>query len=383
MIEIEYLQHPDVMEAVAEFQKAANEKTDVAFNLFSLSSRNIHLEHFHSDVIATLLNPDGTHKQKDLFLSLFIEYLNKGEKIIDKNAFKNAEVLREACNIDIWIRDTVSKQSIIIENKMNDAVDADDQISRYIKLSENLTEVSDRESYKVAAAVYLTLDGVKKAPGLDEGLTNQVLNVGGFEDSESDLVNGWLKPCMQACNEQAGSSFIYQYIRLIKYLANNNLDKKAMESLYKFMGKDNGLEIINSLLTMASKMVTYRRDKFMDNITNYSPFKKSHRYNADGALYNNYLIGDDELKIDVYFEEKGGAYLVLWNPKNRTLQGRDLVTTKLIDTGLLEEFREDVTYGSGYWKKFDIGDVYKNMCEVDDAITVFVKRLMEGLRNRQ
>ena len=107
-----------------EIERIEREKQNNGFNLFTISSYNSYLENFHSDVIAILLSPKERHLQKEKFFKLFLSFLSsKYNAIIDENNYQNYEVLREKGRIDIWIKDKISKRCIIIENKINDAVD--------------------------------------------------------------------------------------------------------------------------------------------------------------------------------------------------------------------------------------------------------------------
>ena len=215
---IEFLNHPEIWELVQENNKIKIHKNEVSYNLFTISSYNSYLENFHSDIIASLLNPYGLHQQGNTFLCLFVEFLNKCYNVdIQLSDFQNVLVTREIGRIDIWIRDEVSKQCIIIENKINNAQDMEDQIIRY-------SEYSETNNYEVKAIVYLSLDGNKKAPVTNDKLDRFVKNVSAFNDTKNDLVHGWLQLCLENHGNHDSFSVIHQYIKLIKHLANNNMN---------------------------------------------------------------------------------------------------------------------------------------------------------------
>src|SRR5687768_2464057 len=46
---------------------------DVGFNLFVIISDIYHKENFHSDILTRLIDPRGTHQEKDRYLQLFLE----------------------------------------------------------------------------------------------------------------------------------------------------------------------------------------------------------------------------------------------------------------------------------------------------------------------
>ena len=131
-----------------EIERIEREKKNNGFNLFTISSYNSYLENFHSDVIALLLSQKERHLQKEKFFKLFLSFLQeKYGATIDENNYQNYEVLREKGRIDIWIKDEISKKCIIIENKINDAVDMPNQIERYY-------DYASKRGYLVDSIVY-------------------------------------------------------------------------------------------------------------------------------------------------------------------------------------------------------------------------------------
>ena len=80
----------------------------------------------HSRLLGELLDPNGTHGQKRLFLTSFLDMLGVYEPL--QGEWK---VTVEAGRIDILIRRDNPPSVIIIENKANDAVDQDGQLYRY------------------------------------------------------------------------------------------------------------------------------------------------------------------------------------------------------------------------------------------------------------
>lgn len=373
---IEFLNNAEIQQIVHQHNKTKIHKKQVTYNLFTISSYNSYLENFHSDIISSLLDPAGLHQQGNTFLHLFIDYLNKYYDCnILSTEFQNAIVTRETGRLDIWIRDEKSKQSVIIENKINNAPDMNEQIDRYFTYAE------DARRYKVRAVVYLSLDGTKKAPPTIENLEHFVKNIGAFTNNESDLVSGWLKPCQESHGNTDSLSVIHQYSKLIQHLANKNMDTKTMESYYQFLSTHDGIEIANTIVEMNSKVSTFRADKFANAITNFAPFKKQIRYRQNYWLYENYKVKNCNLKLDVWFEFDGSAYIVFWNPSQHGLEGRIPITERLEVINLLDEFDQIPHYaGNGYHKVFKIGDCYKNMVEVDNAVIEFVRNLMQGLK---
>lgn len=88
-------------------------------------------ENAHSRILAKLFqykNTDGEY----VILKSFIEYIlkNNKDKAFDKIEIKKPRITQEEQRIDIWIRD--DNYAIIIENKVYEAGDQEEQLARYI-----------------------------------------------------------------------------------------------------------------------------------------------------------------------------------------------------------------------------------------------------------
>ncbi|MBB6274039.1 hypothetical protein HDF26_004512 [Pedobacter cryoconitis] len=371
---INFLNSGIVTDIVMKQDLVNNKKKEASYNLFTISSYNSYIENFHSDIISSLLSPVAAHKLGNAFLFLFIDYLNSIPGLeINRNDFTNVEVTREKGKLDIWIKDLSSRRAIIIENKINNAMDMDNQLDRYWQYVETA-------NYRVVAIIYLTLDGTKKAPPA-EGAINQIIkNIEAFSSESNNLINGWLEPCLHAASNLDSSTFIYQYIKLIKHLANRTMQTNTMEELYQFISAENGFKTLDTIVKMYSDLTTFRADKFSKQLIDYSPFKKQFRYKPMYVLYDYYIYKDHRLKLDVWFEEIGGAEVVFWNVTTSGINGRMVLTERLNEIGLRQEFTDEVSYNdNGYTKHFIVGDKYKSMAEVDQAVLAFLKKIMEKL----
>jgi len=373
---IDLFEHPIIQDIVSQYNATKRDKQRAAYNLFTISSYNSYLENFHSDIIASLLNPNGLHQQGDTFLQIFIDMLNEHSHTNILNSdFKNTIVTRETGRIDIWIRDETSRQSIIIENKINNADDMEDQIDRYVTYAESTRK------YPVKAVVYLSLEGAKKAPRTKGNFDHLVKNMKAFDYSQSNLVSGWLRPCFHAANNKDSESVIHQYINLIQHLATKNMDSNTMESFYKFINNNDGIGTVKAIIDMYNNINSHRTDKFSDAMTDISPFGRSWRYRSNYWLCEGYSVGESSFKLDVWFDSDGSATIVFWDTELPGEEGRIALTEKLNAINSLHEFNDEILYGNGYPKYFKIGEIYKTMANVDDAITDFVKKFLSDLRN--
>ena len=62
---------------INEAYKIVKQNTGEDFNIFGILGMERKEVKTHSKFLAELLNPKGSHLQGDMFLKLFIEYLNK------------------------------------------------------------------------------------------------------------------------------------------------------------------------------------------------------------------------------------------------------------------------------------------------------------------
>jgi hypothetical protein len=119
------------------------------FNVFSIWGIG-HLEVItHTPFLEELLNPKGSHGQKDLFLKSFLdEFTNFTEA---EKSSEDWKVLREREKVDLRIVNYELMKAVFIENKIySDAHSG--QLSRYYKIFE--------EQFKCDGEfIYLTIDG--------------------------------------------------------------------------------------------------------------------------------------------------------------------------------------------------------------------------------
>jgi len=354
--------------------KAKKEKELAGYNLFTISSYTYYLENFHSDIISSLLNPFGLHNEGYTFLNIFIEYINKNfEQKIELSKYKNVTVLREKGRLDVWIKDESSKRSIILENKINNAPDRDDQLSDYY-------EYAIKNGYKVDVVVYLSKDGSKIAPAQNKTIEAPVINIGAFMKINYDLLNGWLKPCLEATTNDDSRSFLYQYCKLISHLSNNNMDNELKEAFYQFVDKNKALQTIEDLKNLIIHLPDYRAEKFEKLTTQIAPFKKRFKYQNNYWIFEKYENEEGSYKLDVFFENNGNAKVVMWNNLKGNNGGYETVEKILKEIGLLERFN-GVSLYHGLTAEFTISEEYPSIGAIDNAVVKLVLQVFEKLKN--
>jgi hypothetical protein len=347
-------------------------KQELAFNLFTLSTYGSQLENFHSDILQGLLNPKAFHGENDLFLSLFISFLNNIKPQLNIKDFQtaNAIVEREAGRIDISIKDNTSKKAIIIENKINDAVDQVRQIDNYY-------EKLLKAEYEVVAIVYLTLDGVKNVPPTENQVEHLILNIPAFSEEENDLI-GLLNRFYSEVKTVDTAAFVNQYIKLIKHLNSNAIDKNLMNQFYKLSSSNPNFDFQANAPELNRRISTFRADKLVKSILTYSPFKKYTRYLDDYRCFENLSVQNFNLKLDLSCNLNGSAAINFWIP-NAEPVGRAVLTELLSKGDLLKDFGNEIgNGGNGYIKKFTV-ERSGSMEQVDIEISNYVKLFLERL----
>jgi hypothetical protein len=372
----DFVSHKKFENIDKEIERIERERQNNGFNLFTISSYNTYLENFHSDVIALLLSSKERHLQQERFFKLFLSFLReKYGAIIDENNYQNYQVLREKGKIDIWIKDEISKRCIIIENKINDAIDMPNQIERYY-------DYVSEKGYLVDGIIYLTLKGNKNAPKVGrKEIDDKIIDIVAFVQDKKNLCNGWLFNCYIEAKERKdddSSTFIYQYIKLIKHLSLVVMNNELKKDFYEVVSNEQNREKARVLVTLLNELETYRMDLFMEKIgKDYAPFTKIYRYKPYHQLFEGYEEKGIVYKLDVHFYEDKSC-LDFWCPNIEEDECTQHISNKLSKMQLLEEFTLG-GFGGGMYKWFTIED-YHNIREIDEAVYIFVHNFFVKLR---
>ncbi|MBC5772793.1 PD-(D/E)XK nuclease family protein [Pontibacter sp. KCTC 32443] len=198
------------------------------FNIFSLLLNKHDEVNLHSNFIAELLDPEGSHKLGRKFLDHFLTLCG-----VEPTKLTQPEIFREFRNIDILIR---SKElTIILENKIW-AGDQDRQLDRYYN-----TIV--KEGTANILIIYLSLDG-KEPSGyslgdlqINDNLDSLLLTL-----SYSADIRNWLGHCIkEAALTPSVRETIIQYKNLIEELTGNSMSREEMLELMALLGKNDNV----------------------------------------------------------------------------------------------------------------------------------------------
>jgi len=358
-----------------------------SFNIFSISSTNSHKENYHSDILALLLDPSEKHEAGEIYLNLFLDFLINSYKVsIDKNNYCDVEIKKEnptdsmdlRGRIDILIRDTKSKHCIIIENKINNAGDTQNQLEKYFV---NETKLG----YTVDSIVYLPLNQNKKAPLTNNDSINRlIVNIPAFSNKRDDLYYGWISACYKANANNSATSFIYEYSKLLKHLSKMGLDRDIKDEFYEIISEKEGLDRVQSIFELADGLNEYRADIFMEKINDdYTPFRKIYRWKKNYWLFENYQDENLIYKLDVEFLSDE-VRIDFWNSNYKELiltdnEKKELIKSKLKAINYFDDFKEG-GYGNGMYKVFTLQE-NQGIKDLDCEVLTYIQNFFKQLKN--
>ncbi len=217
-----------LLDQIGEITKRHEEITKLSgenFNVFKVIGVTTKEVKLHSRFLGELLNPSGSHGQGDIFLSLFIDEINKNEELkiekfdtknsvvfIEKRVRKINEDKTEGGQIDILIEDKNGNKTIIIENKIY----ADDQKNQLIRYSNYKKE-------NIVGLFYLTLFGTEPSE-ISKGELKE--NKDYFLLSYNENIIVWLEKCRkEAVQQPLLREGLSHYINVIKLLTNQTTNE--------------------------------------------------------------------------------------------------------------------------------------------------------------
>lgn len=349
------------------YAKSKNEIFDIGFNLFTLSSDLYFRENFHSDIIKAFLDPLEKHCEKTKYLFQFIILLNKVNKNkINKFEFENATVIRERDNVDILIFDEVSKKAIIIENKINNAVDQKRQLPRYFN--------TVKEKYVVEAIVYLTLNSSKRPEKSDwtkeeiQEIEPILLVIPSIDKSYPNLFHDWIVPSIIESKNSESMFLLQQYGNLIKHINSQTMDTITVEKFYDTLKVSENLETSISIRNMLRDLPEYMAIRIEDKYKNhYFPFSKIWRYQLRDCVFECYDMESYSIKMDVWCGEYGYKIHV-WNPKNTELD----IKENLSKLTCISDFNYDGGKPNNVFKQFSFFE--------EEQVFDFIDQIIEQLK---
>jgi hypothetical protein len=274
-----------------------------------------------------LLNINGSHGQKDIFLKLFIKHLKISELIF--NTQKSTTFIEhhigkvtdaEGGRIDILIKDS-DGNVIMIENKIY-AAEQPNQLLRY------------KNAFKKGHLIYLTLNG---DPSSESNINIEYKTL----SYKNDIII-WLEECKKEAVEMPVlRETIQQYINLIKKLTGQNINTKMSEDILKLLLRDSDkLMAYSALIEVNNKLRKYIIAEISAKIKIIIENKidcdiKTEEFNGDkGCLFylQNNKLKEYRINIRFNFERSPFSSLIFGFANDDKMRPKDeylLTSTKL------------------------------------------------------
>lgn len=218
------------------------------FKILKLTTREVDL---HSAFIAELLNPKGSHGQKDIFLRLFVEHViqNVFSKKVDFESF--LAIVKVELYAGIRTEDSGGRIDIIITNNKNEAIIIENKIFASDQETQLFRYAEFGKRFNKFYILYLTLDGQ-----LASELSSKTLLNGEhyFCISYKENILTWLKNCRKEAATQAMlRETISQYINIIKHLTGQSMNNEINNEILNIILKDS--ESIENSILLSSRII--------------------------------------------------------------------------------------------------------------------------------
>lgn len=348
------------------------------FNVFKLASDLYYRENFHSDIMKAFLDLNENHKEGNLFLYAFIEFINihYPKVCISKINYKNVITERESGRIDILIRSEESRHCIIIENKINNAGDTYRQLPKYYDLMTN-------QGYIVDAIIYIPLNENKKPDQStwnenDMRHINPLLCIVPACDAKHNLVDNWIYKCSLLSRNIDCVLILRQYGELIKLLKIKNMSNILLEKFYQtLISNPENLNTVLSIRDMLPNLPVYMADRLVEKFKEDEGvyFVWKYKSNFCGVYFE---INRIQYKIDIWTSENGYAIYVFGQDQNNN-GARTLGWAEEIPSLQKYEFKriDDLEYRKLNFNFYQEKDVIECVQEIISDIRTYILRLKD------
>ncbi len=291
----------DLISHLGEMAKHAEEMRQVTgenFNLFQILGVGHYEVSTHSALLANLLDPQGSHGQRERFLECFVKTLNLSDSFNSRSASVRVETsigprtVSTGGRLDILITDDRGMQ-IAIENKIH-ACEQENWVRRYLN-----------GLRKDAHLIYLTLD-CSSPKEIDKGDEKSVLCI-----SYSSTILTWLEACRkQVATVPVVRESLTQYIYLIQHITNQNTSSLMNEGIVNAVlntpDSFNGYCALRAAEgeikgAVIRKLVERIKSKIPDGFDKVQmPTGSSERY--DGFIFTTPALRQANLKATISFD---------------------------------------------------------------------------------
>jgi hypothetical protein len=385
--------------ALAEFKQ--NEDTMFA-NVFQYRKEN-----FHSEMLRQFLDPLAPDIGDRRFLRVFLELLERINPAIKTGGFgERVTVEREAGGakadgrIDLLVCDDT--RAVIIENKINCAIDQPNQLAKYVKLTQS-------RGKEVAAVVYIPLfeGGEPPLEGYDEEwqtfvpeITQKLAVVPAVNrlrgekggGGGNDLADGFIGECLKLDGLKDRQQYLLsQYAKLLRTMEGESkmteaVDKEFIKEFYKDKKSIETAEHINDVWDDRERLLGgIVRQTLWDKLKSELGF-----YDDEEEKYSLFKDVSDDLYVAFYSDpdpEDCGLHLGFWYGQ-RVRRTVKTALEEALDAVLPEQYFEgayDWEDPEGPWltKRFYIGEYKEPIPEIEKYFIDCCKALEKAAKALQ
>lgn len=302
MLDEKYVDFFEELNKFKEKQQKQKERGLNDYNLLTTVLNEYDEVRLHSRVIGSLLDINGLHYQKELFLEKFMEILKITEFEFN---IEESNLFLEYQNIDLYLTDGI--KHIIIENKIY-AGDQKNQIKRYY---DTIKDENKDLGYNDILVIYLSIDRTKPS---SYSLGNLIIEDNYIFDNDEKIaifkninykneILNWLDDCLHEIQNITNlNESIQQYKNVVEKIT-NNYKEKVMSQKEFLLEKDNlklaiGLE--NSIKEAKCEIQLLFWEELQTQLTNYG-----HQFNFVDYKSNEIDINS---KIKEYYYKNNKYY---------------------------------------------------------------------------
>jgi len=213
----------NIKKLLEEVAKISNEyaeeldKTGERFNMFGICGVD-HYENTHTKIIKEFLDPLGSHGLKHRLLKCFVETVGISDFNCENASVSHQTKISPRSQLDILIEDEQKKYAIIVENKIYDEGNHEEQLKKYAE--------DAAKNYQKHYLFYLTLDG---KDAFEQNKENEFY----MSISHEKTMINWLEKCIVITEHHPiVRETIKQYINHLKQLTNQDMDTKNKEEIH-------------------------------------------------------------------------------------------------------------------------------------------------------
>ena len=379
------MDYTDFFTKVREICSRANRPPeDLGFNPFALMSDMYYRENFHSDILAAILDPNGSHNEKGLFLRSFIHLLASladeqckpaiAEKLRKLRISDEIVVSREDYRTDIAIYSARDPWSILIENKINYANDMERQLVRYRN-----KWTDDDLHLEPVAIVYLTPTDWKTQPEMHNWTESEkhdvkklLISLSGYMSGKKCLYD-WLRQCELESVFFNNKAVLAQYASLVKQQAGVDMNERDFVALLKQADESHiCIDDLNSTLNLLPQFYAtwlkgaLRLNNELDaNIFTYPPVAGK-KCVLDFQLHLDEPDNVVTLTLEVNCENLADdSAIAFWERSGEHLDKLELFKDAMEQRGYSKISQEDGDY---WWQKKACQSKYPNYRELEQIL---------------